>query len=127
LAGTPIRSQDNGIYYWATHPGFQGNIHLFIEPGTLDEKFYLNPNGGTDEDMNVHHWAWGVAIGYNFGTFPGEQINLFRELGAVQFDVNDVNLSDLYIGSAGIYTGNDLWYFWNNPSDISSLMYSHLK
>lgn len=127
FAGSPSRtqSQADGVIYWTTEPGYAGNLHVFIHAGTLDPKFYLNREGSpTDADMNVHHWAWGVAVGYNLGWVSGDALNTGRELAGVNFDVNRVNVSDIYMGRAGVYTGADLWW---NPNDISSTTYKYLE
>ena len=48
---------------------------------------YLNPTGmptdllGGDEDSNVHHWAWGVTLGYHLGGTLGLGANTIREIG----------------------------------------------
>jgi RHS repeat-associated protein len=125
FASLPSRSQN---------PGWRGNrpyytltafnsTSTWLQRGSLDLAYILNPNGNSDRDNNVHHWAWAFALGYNLGE-DAILINTGRELTQIRVDNKGnlaVNYSDVAIGNAGaimgvVFASNDYGY-----TDIPSL------
>jgi hypothetical protein len=81
---------------------------------------YLQPTGmperlrGGDDDANVHHWGWGVAIGsYLGGGAVG--INMAREAyqaAATNHILGNPDLrSDIFLGNRGAFFGDALRVF----------------
>ncbi len=65
--------------------------------------------GTSDNDANVHHWAWALTMGAKYG-WGGCLINTGRE--ARQFSGDWVNTwSDVAIGNRGAAMGFDLKLF----------------
>ncbi|MDY7041453.1 MAG: RHS repeat-associated core domain-containing protein [Chloroflexota bacterium] len=71
---------------------------------------YVNPEGlhplmvGTsDQDANIHHWAWGLAMGSEYGPV-GSFINEGREISQFRGDWRNT-WSDIAIGNAGASLG----------------------
>ena len=91
---------------------------------------YLQPAGmpsylrGDDADSNVHHWAWGVALGAYMGNLA-VVANTAREtigVGGINNLMNDPNaLADVYFGNRGAYFGSALRTFGPRAT---SLLYS---
>jgi len=67
-------------------------------------------------DGNVHHWAWGVALGADFGS-QGSYINTAREI--TQFNGNWNNTSgDIKIGNLGVEYG---WHLTSNDLSVDQV------
>ncbi len=91
---------------------------------------YLQPAGipsylrGDDADSNVHHWAWGVALGAYIGDLA-VAANTAREaigVGGINNLMSDSNaMADVYFGNRGAYFGSALRTFGPRAS---SLLYS---
>jgi len=91
---------------------------------------YLQPAGmpsylrGDDADSNVHHWAWGVALGVYVGDLA-VAANTAREaigVGGINNLITDSNaMADVYFGNRGAYFGSALRTFGPRAS---SLLYS---
>jgi len=91
---------------------------------------YMGPEGlpqhltGTsDEDANVHHWAWGLVLGYHFGGPLAVAANTYREFQ--QADGNPyLNLNsraDIWLGNRAAMMGWDIYYFGASPRIIRLL------
>ena len=78
---------------------------------------HLQPKGmpshirGDDKDANVHHWAWGVTLGYHYGV-GAVAMNTVREIQTVGGIGNLMNNSnskaDVFLGNRGAFFGSDL-------------------
>lgn len=78
---------------------------------------YLQPDGmpshliGDDADANVHHWAWGVTLGYYQGA-GAVALNTAREVqqaGGVGNAWNNNNSrADIFLGNRGVFYGAEL-------------------
>ena len=107
FGGLETRSQGEGSRtpYWLK--GTTNNPNVRINPGSLAERYYMNPPGSEhlqDGDANVHHWAWALSIGYNTGS--GMAINTIREVvGLGQRPTGQINWADVRIGNAGSAMG----------------------
>jgi hypothetical protein len=68
---------------------------------------------GVDRDANIHHWAWGLAMGAEYGP-GGSVLNMGREVvryvGALIAGNADWGnmLADMWAGNTGAYLG---WHF----------------
>lgn len=62
--------------------------------------------GTSDRDANIHHWAWGVAMGSEYAV-GGSLINSGRELTQFNWDFRNT-WSDIMIGNAGASFGCSL-------------------
>jgi hypothetical protein len=132
FAGLAGRSQNPGWRgnrpYWSVGR-LPGNIAVFLQPGSLDAGYYTNPDGSTDGDANVHHWAWAFAMGYDIG-LRGIKINSLREhaqadIGVDIWDLSvtlTVDTSDVALGNAGVAMGNALSRSNQSYSDIPTLL-----
>ncbi len=62
--------------------------------------------GTSDRDANIHHWAWGLAMGSEYAV-GGSVINMGRELTQFRGDFRNT-WSDIVIGNAGASLGCSL-------------------
>lgn len=66
---------------------------------------------GSDPDYNVHHWAWGVTLGYYQGV-GAVAINTVREIdqagGLANARNNRNSRADIWLGNRGAFFGGDL-------------------
>lgn len=100
---------------------FSGNparVWLHVRPNGLPSKFLDG-----DRDANVHHWAWGFAMG---GTMVGGQgINTVREIKQM-FDAMRAGNSNIHHTAADIRIGNagvSLGAMWGSYGISSSYTY----
>jgi len=122
FAGLPSRSESQLLYYTT-----DGRLGVHLRSGSLDSKYYVDPNGQQDGDANVHHWAWSLTLGYN-ETFIGPMVNTMREyLDPRQTAPYNgrVNEADVQIGNAGAMMGRALRYN-QGISDIPTLLKTFL-
>ncbi|RKY40125.1 MAG: hypothetical protein DRP85_09185, partial [Candidatus Makaraimicrobium thalassicum] len=92
----------------------------------------LNPEGmshyltGTDDDANVHHWAWAFVAGYHYGHW-GAVVNTGREVTQNPWSVvasvfvNRDFMADVYLGNHGARMGAHLKGAGISPLTISFL------
>jgi hypothetical protein len=62
--------------------------------------------GDSDADANIHHWAWGLAMGSEYA-LGGSIINTGREMTQFNWDFGNT-WSDIMIGNAGASLGCSL-------------------
>jgi RHS repeat-associated protein len=95
--------------YWMA--GAQNMEHVYIRAGHINPAFVSDPNLGSDKDMNVHHWVWSFAAGYDEGWASAVAINDIREVGS-GLDIGygslrwHVNNSDMEMGTRGAMMGS---------------------
>ena len=94
-------------------PRGPGRESVYLQPGSLDEKFYVD-NGGSDIDANVHHWAWAFGLGYFYGPIFATSVNTGRERRAQQ--------SDIEMGGDAIQMGYALGRRGTTTKDIPRLL-----
>ncbi len=78
--------------------------------------------GTSDRDANIHHWAWGLAIGSEYA-IGGSFINMGRELTQFNGDFGNT-WSDVMIGNAGASLGYSLRVL--GPTDVESRFNFHM-
>ena len=95
FGGLPNRLETPHTWEAVSHPGNPIRVWVYVSRAGLPARLM----GTSDLDANIHHWAWGLAMGGAFG--PGASfINVGREI--TQFQGNWGNSwSDVEIGNRG--------------------------
>jgi len=109
FGGLPTRFESPDTWAAVSNPANPVRVWVYLSPGGLSPSLV----GTSDRDANVHHWAWGLAMGAAYG--PGASlINTVRE--ATQFHGDWTNTwSDVAIGNKGAALG--LRFRWLGLSD----------
>ena len=88
-AWSAVSDRDNPTHVW-----------VYVNPEGLP----LWLTGDSDKDANIHHWAWGLTMGYEYYGIAGSVINTGREFTQFEGDFRNT-WSDIVIGNAGAALG----------------------
>jgi RHS repeat-associated protein len=99
FGGLPNRSEEHDTWKAISDSKNPIRVWVYVSRGGISPAM----EGTSDKDANIHHWAWGLTMGAEYG--PGASfINEGREM--TQFGGDWTNTwSDVLIGNAGAALG----------------------
>ncbi len=96
------------------------HVWAYVQPGSMP----YDLTGSADADANVHHWAWGFALGFNQG-YLAIGMNILREIdqagGVIAAYSNADSYADILLGNRAALMGLDVWTFGASPETIQFL------
>ena len=98
FGGLPDRFQAST---WEAVSDRNNPTHIWVYVNSEGLPLWLT--GDSDDDANIHHWAWGLTMGAEYG-IGGSFINIGREFTQFNGDFRNT-WSDIMIGNAGAALG----------------------